>query len=137
MSQRVKQKKKPRNYALNKKSFDAVLESYRGAKDRGVAATGLSDGGVAAKNPAKPSLIEFRCDVDKAVSAILKDADLELWFRATYVLFEPSDDLEMELWADRMMPNRHRYEQRIGAEFVRRAIYPLNKYFHAVRRPRE
>jgi hypothetical protein len=139
------QKKKVKDYAKPKAAFDEVMAAYRAFSEVTIG-TGmplvieeknmvnkraLSNPSPTSPNPAKPSSIEFRCEVDLAVKSKLKGATLAR-FRAAYVLYDSDDSIEREMYAHKILGNRrHSIEQRIGAEFMRRK---LDKgYFHVVR----
>lgn len=93
-----------------------------------------SGGGKAAPNPARPSVVDFRADVMKAVTARLpKDVHLS-GFLAAYVLYDSEDAIEREVHAQKILGDRrHSVEQRVGEEFVKRAIYPTAGYFRSTK----
>ena len=66
-NQKSKAKQKPQ-FSARKKAFDAVLEAYRSAKDVGIGAVAIGDGGKGVSNPVKPSLTDLRCDVDRVIN---------------------------------------------------------------------
>lgn len=135
-------KKKPRNFARNKKAFDDVMQHVR---DLGVPQLGAvhamnmaTSGSAAPRNPAKPTLVEFRCDVFMAIKAACpKDIDLKQFFLA-YVLgdADQDDSIAREIHAQKLLHDRrHSVEQRIGAEFLKRKLFPVQGkgYFFAPR----
>lgn len=133
--QRKQPKKAKRNYAKAKKAFDAVMAAYRNFSVVSIKAVNLGANSQGVANPAKPTPIEFRCDVDKAVKLRLKGATVAQ-FRETYAEYDSEDSIEMEMHAQRVLGDRrHSIEQRLGAEFLRRGIYPIGGkgYFHVIR----
>lgn len=94
-------------------------------------------GGKSSPNPAKPSVVDFRADVMKVVNAKLpKDVTLSK-FLAAYVLYDSEDAIEREVHAQKHLGDRrHSVEQRLGEEFIKRGIYPVQGrgYFYALRR---
>lgn len=105
-----------------------------------VGAVNVAGGGggkPAAKNPAKPSMVEFRADVFLAIGAACpKDIDM-VKFHLAYTLYDSEDALDRELHAQKILHDRrHSVEQRLGAEFIRRGIFPVQGrgYFYAPRK---
>jgi hypothetical protein len=100
-----------------------------------------ASGGAGSKNPAKPNLVEFWSDVFLAVKATCpKDVSLVKFFLA-YVLGDADvdDEIERGKHAFKTLGNRmHSVEQRVGAEFLRRGISPVQGrgYFYAPRKAR-
>lgn len=135
----MKKKKSP-PYAKRKLAFDETLAAYRNAKDftGGLGAISISDAGKPAKNLAKPSLTDFRCDVERVFNKILKQ-NRSLFFTA-YVYFDSEDSIEMEIHAQNLLGDlRHGLEQGMGAEFIKRGISPQygkRGYFNSIRRPK-
>lgn len=140
------QKKKPGpkpGFAKNKAAFDGVMNHLRrmGKPTLGhVGAVNIqsqSGGKPAAKNPAKPSMVDFWADVFLAIKfAIPRDIDL-VKFHLAYTLYDSEDALDRELHAQKVLHDRrHSVEQRLGAEFIRRKIFPVQGrgYFYALRR---
>ena len=124
-------------HAARKKAFDLVMKAYRGAKDvtGGVGSLTISDIGKGAPNPVKPSLTDFRCDVEKVISKCVPDEDRLRQFCEAYITYDSEDSIEMEVHADKIMGSgRHGLEEGIGSLFIKRGI---NKgYFHCIRKPR-
>jgi hypothetical protein len=100
---------------------------------------GGGSGAPSSKNNVAPTLVEFRCDVLLAIKASMpRGVKLSNFFLA-YLLYDSEDELERNTFAAKVLGGRvHSVEQRIGAEFVRRAIWPEMVYFHPprVERPR-
>lgn len=137
----MKAKKKPPQFAARKKAFDAVLEAYRNAKDTGsIGAVAIGEGGKGVSNPVRPSLTDFRCDVDRVLFKCIKDGGLMARFACAYIMYDSDDPIEMEVYAEKVVGSgRHGLEQGIGNEFIKRGIYPLHGkrgYFHTIRQPR-
>ena len=134
---------KPEGYRKNKEAFDSVMNHLRrmGKPTLGhVGAVNIqaqSGGKPAAKNPAKPSMVDFWADVFLAIKvAVPKDIDL-VKFHIAYTLYDSDDAIDRELWAQKVLHDRrHSVEQRLGAEFIRRKIFPVQGrgYFYAPRR---
>lgn len=140
-------KQQPKNFAKNKKAFDVVMRHLRDLgrpQIGGVGAVNPAQGGgkPAPRNPAKPTPVDFRCDVFMAIGAACpKDIDLVQFFLA-YVLGEADqeDDIAREMHAQKLLHDRrHSVEQRLGAEFIRRGLFPVQGkgYFFSPRVWRE
>lgn len=112
------------------------MAHYRALSSIGsISAINLERAASGTPNLAKPSPLDFRCDVDKAVARIVKKR-LSL-FIAVYMT-EEHEDLIQEVLADKALGGiRHSYEQRLGEEFCKLHIFPVqghNGYFHTLRR---
>ena len=135
------QKKRVPRFRENKKAFDTVMQCYRDSGNTSkVGAMQYNDGGSAVRNPATPTPLDFRCDVDRVIRKCIKDAyDYALFF-ITYVCYDTDDTIEFEMNADKQFgPRRHNLEQGIGALFITRRIYPCSGkkgYFSTIRRKR-
>ncbi len=129
------QRKSPRKttaYSLNKKAFDTVILMTRRMDSPTLGSNGvmkLSRGGASARNAAAPNSVEFRCDVMLAIRAAMpKGVSLTNFFLA-YFLFDSDDEIERNVYAQKVLGGRvHSVEQRVGAEFLRRGIYPTAAY---------
>jgi hypothetical protein len=136
----IKSKSKPQ-FAARKKAFDEVMATYRSAKDvtGGLGAITISDASRGSSNPVRPTLTDFRCDVDRILTRCIAGIIL-LRFRLSYIEFDSESSIDMEMYAERVMGSmRHNLEQGIGNEFIKRGLYPLHGgkgYFHSVRQPR-
>ena len=132
----------PLGYRKNKAAFDGVMNHIRriGKPTLGhVGAVNLqaqSGGKPAAKNPSAPSMVDFWADVFLAIKvAVPRDIDL-IKFHLAYTLYDSDDAIDRELWAQKILHDRrHSVEQRLGAEFIRRKIFPVQGrgYFYAPR----
>ena len=137
----MKKKQKPQ-FAKRKKAFDTVMQAYRDAKDvtGGMGAVTISDSGGGSPNPAKPNLADLRCDVERVIEKCVTSEAMRVRFRAAYLEFDSEKPLDMEVFAHHVIGSgRHNLEQGLGAEFIKRGIYPLNGkrgYFHCIRQPR-
>jgi len=139
MAQKRKQKAKV-NHSGNKRAFDAVMTYLRRmdrpllSPSRAVNPERVGSGGSV--NPAKPNLVEFRADVFLAIGAACpSDIDM-VKFHLAYTLYDSEDDIDREKHAHKLLGDRrHSVEQRVGAEFIKRKIYPVQGkgYFYAVR----
>jgi len=140
-----KKKQAPKEYRKNKAAFDGVLKHVRLlgrpwlSPSHAVNPESVGSGG--SRNPAKPNPVEFWSDVFLAVKATCpRDVTLVRFFLA-YVLGDADvdDDILRELHAQRTLGDRrHSVEQRVGAEFIRRGISPVQGrgYFFAPRKER-
>jgi hypothetical protein len=138
------QKKKPVEYRKNKAAFDAVMSKLRefGRPTLGgLGAVNLerTGGSPSSQNPARPTPVDFRADIFRVVALrIPKDINL-VAFHIAYTLWDSEDQLEQELHAQKTLGNRrHSVEQRLGAEFIRRGIFPVmgKGYFYSIRKER-
>ena len=131
-------KKKQRPQQRERKlAFDKVMQSYRGAKDTGVGASNWSEATATSKNPAKVSLTEFRAEVEMVIESIITDYSSLLYFYTTYIKFDSEDELEREIFSEKMLGvKRIALEQKVGAELIKRKIFPLKAYFNSIRRSR-
>jgi len=132
----VQQKKKPRNYARNKKSFDRAFELYRALSvTTALSARDMSAAKGAARDPAKPTALDFRVDVDNVVKLIVPKKWL-IRFYATYTVSASDSAIEQGVFEDKMLGGlRHSFEQRIGEMLWRKKI--ASDYFHTIRRSHE
>jgi len=126
------QKKKPRNYARNKKAFDCAFELYRALSvTTALSARYMSAGRGATRNPAKPTALDFRCDIDNVVKLIVPKKWL-IRFYATYTVSASDSAIEQGMFEDKMLGGlRHSFEQRIGEMLWRKKIG--SDYFHSIR----
>lgn len=137
----MNQKPKKKEFAKNKKAFDAVMTHYRSLLGMGLGSLSAmnmekSGGAGATPNPARPSPTDFRCDVDRAIKKIVPVRWREM-FRAVYIQLEGDTAIQHEMLADKMIGGaRHSFEQRLGEQFVQRKLYPVQGkgYFHTIRR---
>lgn len=136
--------KKTQAYAKNKKAFDDVMTRMRRMGSPKLGPLGAMNfakagGSPSAKNPVAPNLVEFRCDVMMAVRAAMPKGVSLAKFVQAYLLYDSEDVIEQNVFAQKVMGGRvHSVEQRIGAEFVRREIWPEAQYMYPprVERPR-
>lgn len=143
MSPKKQKKKLPQGFAKNKEAFDSVMNHLRrmGKPTLGhVGAVNIraqSGGKPAAKNPAKPSTVDFWADVFLAIKAACpRDINL-VQFHIAYTLYDSEDAIDREKHAQKILHDRrHSVEQRLGAEFIRRKIFPVQGrgYFYSPRR---
>src|ERR1035438_289604 len=138
----MKSRKQKPQFAARKKAFDTVMEAYRQAHDvnGGMGAVSISDGGKGVSNPVRPSLTDFRCDVEKILERVKLPPDMVVRFHACYVHFDSENPIDIERYADKVIGGgRHGLEQGVGSLFIKHGIYPLHGkggYFHCVRQPR-
>lgn len=127
----MNQKKKVPNFAKQKAAFDQVLEMYRQSRTHtGIgAASWTVSKGATAQDHAKPNVSEFRADVATIVEALVA-AKYHQWFWAAYSWFDSEEDIEREMFAQRLLGDRrHSWEQRLGAKFIDAGLFPPSKYF--------
>jgi hypothetical protein len=135
----VQQKKKPKNFARNKRAFDKTFALYRALSiTTALSAQDMSATRGATRNPAKPTPLDFRCDIDNVVKLIVPKKWL-IKFYATYTTSVSESEIEQGIFEDKMLGGlRHSFEQRIGDMLCRKKIYQEhgNGYFHSVRKAR-
>src|ERR1035437_7006279 len=124
-----KQKSKLPLYAKRKKAFDSVMDMYRGVRGMaiGVGAVSLSAGGRGTSNPAvRPSLADFRCDVDNVIKKLVASHMLCLFYLA--YTYDAEDQRELEIYAQGVLGRDacNVFAQQIGAEFLNRGISPMH-----------
>ncbi len=131
-------------YRKNKLAFDTIILRVKRMGTPLLGAVGAMDfrkvgGSVAARNPAAPLSVEFRADVLLAIKAAMPKGIRLSNFILAYLLYDSDDELERNVFAQKVLGGRmHSVEQRVGAEFVRRAIFPEAVYMYPdrVSRPR-
>jgi hypothetical protein len=126
-------KKEKQNYGKNSKAFREVLATYRQSLAAGlIQAKEFSGGGKgAARDQARPSLSDFRCDVDIAVRSHLKGVTVEQ-FKKAYVDYDSEDEIESNQHALKILGGKHwSVTQRVGNAFVKAGLF--RDYFHTVR----
>lgn len=131
----MKPKKKVPNFAKQKRAFDEVLAAYRQSRSHnGLGSANLSASkGATAQDPAKPNMSEFRADVETIVEALVA-VKYHPWFWAAYSWFDGDDDLEREMFTQRLIGDRrHSWEQRLGGKFIEVGLFPPKKYFDHMR----
>ena len=136
--------KKTTAFTKNKKAFDDVLNHLRRLGYPKLGPLGAMNfqkcgGSPSAKNPIAPNPVEFRCDALLAIRAAMPKGVRLAKFIQAYLLWDSEDALEQNVFAQKVLGGRvHSVEQRIGAEFVRRGIWPEAAYLHPprVERPR-
>lgn len=135
-----KRKQKPKvNHSGNKRAFDAVMNFLRRLGRPLMSpshAVNPERVGGGERNPIKPSPVEFRADVFLAIAAACpSDIDMKK-FHLAYTLYDSEDVIEREKHAHKILGDRrHSVEQRVGAEFIKRKIHPVQGkgYFYAPR----
>lgn len=139
MRQKKSQKAKV-NHSGNKRAFDAVISQMRRigrpwlSPSHAVNPERVGSGG--SRNPAKPTTVEFWADVFLAIKASCPRDVSMVKFHLAYTLYDSEDVIDNEKHAHRILGDRrHSVEQRVGAEFIKRKIYPVmgKGYFWAPR----
>jgi hypothetical protein len=144
MPQKKKSPKRPDEYRRNKRAFDSVLRHVRRIgrpwlkPSKAINPENIGSGG-GSMNPMKPTTVDFWADVCRAIkTACPKDVSL-VKFHLAYTLFDSVEAIDIEQHAHKTLGDRrHSVEQRIGAEFIRRKIWPVQGkgYFYALRKKR-
>ena len=115
-----------RRQQQNKKAFDKVILEYlnRTLTSR----VGVIDTSVETKgkvNPAAPTDSDFFADVELVVREFITDLTSQLKFSCTYLLGD-TESPEYYRFTD---GEQRTVEQKVGREFIRRRLYPPEKYF--------
>jgi|GEM_PF-1690278 hypothetical protein len=136
------QKKRPQ-YRARKNAFDKVIQAYRDAKEVkvGFSAVNMVNDAKGAVNPShqiRPTLVDFRADVELVFRKIFKAASAWKTFQEAYLLFDSEDPIEMGVLAQKLLGRdaMNNLEQGVGAEFIKRGIFPMhgkNSYFRTRR----
>lgn len=110
--------------AKNRKAFDDVITHYETCKYKSlVKVMDTSKDNFGTPNNAAPSVLDFICDVEQVIEAIVPKNLLQN-FTQTYIMgYEELDQQQ-----------KNNFEQRIGRLFIVRCIWPVNKYFFALRK---
>jgi hypothetical protein len=82
------------------------------------------DLGKGTRNAAQPSVIDFFCDVERAITDTLDEEGAQK-FRDTYVTGDKEDALTPK--------ERMQIEQKLGKLFRNRKLSPVTKYFKTIR----
>lgn len=134
----MKPKKKNLPYAKRKAAFDDVMQAYRDSQVAPLSAIQYGDSSGGTRYAAKPTLTDFKCDVERCIAKCAENLRL---FSIAYVWFDSEDPIEREVYADHVVgEGRHSLEQGLGALFIKRGIYPTKGkggYFHTIRRQHE
>jgi hypothetical protein len=113
------------------------MASYRNANSVVLSAVQYNDSDGAPRYEGKPTPTDFRCDVDRVITKCIKNLKRQVRFAMTYIHYDSVDPIDMEVYADKVMgATRHGLEQGMGAEFIKRKLYPVSSYFKAVRQAR-
>lgn len=138
---RNRQKAKKLNYSLNKEAFDSVMHEYRDSNTYSIGAMQYNDNGAVSRYEAKPTPTDFRCDVEQVLKQFLTKFITASMIQVAYVDYDSDVAVEIEIHAQNILgSSRHGFEQRVGAEFNRRGIYPTSGnrgYFHVIRQPQK
>jgi hypothetical protein len=136
----MKNRKLKPQFAARKKAFDAVMSCYRQAQDTGLGTASITGGGKGVSNPVRPSLTDFRVDVENIMARCVTAQDMVVRFRASYINYDSENPIDIERYADKVIgSSRHGLEQGLGSLFIKNGIYPLHGnggYFHSIRQPR-
>lgn len=132
-----------RRAALNKQSFNDVLGNPFGKEDveghynrlrhRSVlSATKSAFGeGEATIHPAKPTAIDFVCDVERVINKVLGDDPILLAEFIKVYITGLEEDIENSTLTQQ---ERSYLEQRLGRIFLAQGISPVSKYFAIIER---
>lgn len=126
-------------FAENKQAFndifgdpfaqpEAIDGTYNRLKRRSVInVQQINDSVADTKNPAKPNIYDFFCDVEGIVDETITDMDVQKSFVETYITEETTTALT---------PNeRMKLEQDVGARLRAYKISPATRYFTVIRQP--
>ena len=131
---------KKKSYAKSKKAFDNVMGFYRALSGIGsISAVNMAASAKGSVNPAKPTPLDFKADVDRVIKKIVPEK-YRVKFAVVYILIEAPTALLQEMLADKIIGGaRHSFEQRIGDAFIQRGIHPVQQrgYFHCIRKARK
>lgn len=131
-------KVKPPKFAVNKRAFDETLRAFRDSHGNALGAMQYNDSSGVPRYEAKPTPTDFKCDVEKVISKCAKKWPGLKNFYLAYVVFDSDDTIEIEVHANRVIgEGRHGLEQGMGAEFIRRKLFPAQGkkgYFNAIRK---
>jgi hypothetical protein len=108
---------------------EPVLGHYQETKKSSstlVAAKLNFDQGVGTNNPARPSITDFFCDVERVASIALTDEAAISKFTDTYINESTTTAYTTE--------ERHKLEQFIGRLLIAYGISPVSRYFRTVRK---
>src|SRR5216683_1170566 len=118
MKQEKQKKKKSVPYAKRKLAFDDVMQAYRDSQIAPLSAIQYDEGSTGTRYAAKPTLTDFKCDVERVIKKCVKNRQI---FFIAYVFFDSEDLIEREVYADKMIgEGRHLLEQGMGALFIKR-----------------
>ncbi len=138
-------KNQPLHYSANKRAFDEVMLRLRQVMRAKLGSVGAMNpekarSSSAQQDPAKPTSVDFKCDVFKVIAKILPSSVKMTDFHLAYTLYDSETDVDREIHAQsKLGSRRHSIEQRMGAEFIRRKIFPVKGrggYFFRLRKPR-
>lgn len=124
----MKKKFENQDYRTPKLAFDQVMEQYAQAAPsvRAVNMAGSSGGSA---NPANPTIVDFRVDVEEQVKKVIKNKKHLTEFIVRYGAgVERLSTADQHLFA--------RYEQRLGRLFLDVGLHPLGSYFITQRKQR-
>lgn len=113
------------------------MQAYRDCQVAPLSAIQYNDGSGGTRYAAKPTLTDFKCDVERVIKKCVKSRQV---FYLAYVFFDSEDAIEREVYADKLVgEGRHNLEQGMGAEFLKRRLHPTKGkggYFHVIRKER-
>lgn len=136
--EKLKLKTKKPQFAKRKAAFDDVMQAYRDSQIAPLSAIQYGDSSSGTRYEAKPTLTDFKCDVERVIAKCVKTEKIN--FLKAYVWFDSEDAIEREIHADQIIgEGRHNLEQGMGAEFIRRHIHPTKGkggYFNVIRKGR-
>lgn len=114
------------------------MQAYRDCQVAPLSAIQYGDSSGGTRYAAKPTLTDFKCDVERVIKKCVKTGKIN--FLKAYVWFDSDDSIEREIHADHVIgAGRHNLEQGMGAEFLKRKIHPTKGkggYFHVIRKER-
>ena len=132
---RSKIKEDDERFARNKAAFDSVIMIYTGlyhselySSGKGLKALDYAEEAGGCVNPMAATPIDFQIDVEKVLTPY---QDLMFWeiFLNVHVR-DVMSILDVPKDVQHVFNN---YEQKIGAEFISRQMFPVRKYFTTTR----
>lgn len=106
--------------AKYKKAFNSVINAYINMRSTSLTkALDFEDFNPGNPNPIQPTVIDFLCDVDNAISKIIKDKQTLRLFNYTFFIGE--DKLNKE--------KKEEIIESLGRMFMVRGLWPIDKYF--------
>jgi hypothetical protein len=89
----------------------------------------MAGGSGGSANPANPTIVDFKCDVEEQVKKVIRNKKHLTEFTIRYIL-------GVERLTTEQQHVFSRYEQKIGRLFIKHGIHPLGGYFITERKKR-
>jgi hypothetical protein len=89
----------------------------------------MAGGSGGSANPANPTIVDFKCDVEEQVKKVIRNKKHLTEFLIRYIIgHERLSKADQHLFS--------RFEQRIGRLFIKHGLWPLGSYFITERKKR-